>query len=75
VDLRAVLHFVYEWKRNTPRYSLPYFLRGKPNALIGEPFLTDIKDFQQETIKEYMEYSLMTTARPWSINPGMIGDY
>jgi len=76
VNLPAVLHYVYEWNRGEPRYSMPYFMRGRPNAVLGESYIKNaIAPNETETIKHFVENTIMTTARPWAIRPGKVTDY
>jgi len=76
INLPAALHYVYEWNRGEARYSLPYFLRGRPNAILGVPYINETAvPPETETIKHFVENSLMTTERPWAIRPGRVTDY
>eukprot|EP00455_Lapot_gusevi_P025026 TRINITY_DN2620_c0_g1_i2.p1 TRINITY_DN2620_c0_g1~~TRINITY_DN2620_c0_g1_i2.p1 ORF type:complete len:439 (-),score=41.54 TRINITY_DN2620_c0_g1_i2:18-1334(-) len=53
-QIRPVLHFVDERFNGTPRFSVPFFLRGRPDAFIKENL----------TVANFVENTVMAE-RPW----------
>jgi len=74
LGLKAPLHYIYE----TPgieRYDMEFNLRGKPNAVIGQPYFRNFNKLgkhntnekvDEETVENFVEYTL--TKRPWPID-------
>ena len=57
--VRAPLHYVEERDIGKPRYSMPFFVRGRPAAKLLD---------ENVSIANFME-EVVTTARPWVAMP------
>jgi len=74
LGLKAPLHYIYE----TPgieRYAMPFYLRGRPNAVIGQPYFRNFNKLSKqdlnekvdtETVENFVENTL--TTRPWLLD-------